>query len=108
MLFYTCVMMLELCLTVALVTAQGALPSPYREQQATELRGLTPGEIADLRAGHGMGLARPAELNGYPGPRHVLDAVAAGHMQMTPEQQSAVQRVFDRMSMAAKGMRSNT
>ena len=88
--------------TVALATAQGSLSSPYREQQATAIRGLTATEIEALRAGHGMGLARPAELNGYPGPRHVLDAVAAGHMHVTPEQRSAVQQVFDRMALAAK------
>jgi hypothetical protein len=48
-----------------------------------------------------MGLARPAELNGYPGPRHVLEAVAAGHMHVTPEQHTAVQQVFDRMAIEA-------
>ena len=29
--------------------------------------------MADLRAGRGMGLALAAELNGYPGPAHVLE-----------------------------------
>ena len=28
-------------------------------------------QVADLQAGQGMGLARAAELNGYPGPVHV-------------------------------------
>src|SRR5437899_10272550 len=46
-----------------------------------------------------MGLARAAELNGYPGPRHVLDAVGAGRLQLTPDQ---VQRVFDDMSSEAQ------
>jgi hypothetical protein len=49
-----------------------------------------------------MGLARPAELNGYPGPRHVPEAVAEGQMHVTREQHTAVQRIFDRMSMEAK------
>ena len=37
-----------------------------------------------------MGLARAVELNGYPGPRHVLDAVQADELQAIFEQ---VQRV---------------
>ena len=37
------------------------------------MRGLTPEQIAGLRAGDGMGYALPAELNGYPGPKHVLE-----------------------------------
>jgi hypothetical protein len=47
-----------------------------------------------------MGLARAAELNGYPGPRHVLDLAEA--LALTPEQQHALTDVFERMSAAAK------
>jgi hypothetical protein len=54
-------------------TVDGPTPSPYAGQQGSSVRGLTDEEIADLRTGSGMGLARPAELNSYPGPRHVLD-----------------------------------
>jgi hypothetical protein len=34
--------------------------------------GLSEQQVAYLKAGRGMGLALPAELNGYPGPAHVL------------------------------------
>src|SRR5262249_3082774 len=102
MLLSTGVVLVCLLATATLAGAQGQLLSPYREQQSTAVRGLSPGEIDDLRAGRGMGLARPAELNGYPGPRHVLDAAAAGHMPMTPEQHTAVQQIFDAMSAAAQ------
>lgn len=84
------------------VAAQQALTSPYREQQGSEIRGLSEKEIADLREGRGMGLARAAELNGYPGPRHLLDAVEAGQMHLAPEQLAAVRQLFDRMSARAK------
>ena len=47
--------------------------SPYADQQHGELRSLSAKEVEDLREGRGMGLARAAELNSYPGPRHVLD-----------------------------------
>ncbi len=53
-----------------------------------------------------MGLARAAELNGYPGPRHVLDAVGAGRLQLTPDQILQVQRLFDEMSSEAQRLGS--
>jgi hypothetical protein len=34
-------------------------------------------QIADLRAGRGMGLALATELNGYPGPMHALEMADA-------------------------------
>ena len=76
--------------------------SPYRAQQQAGARGLSSQEIDDLTAGRGMGLARAAELNGYPGPRHVLDAARNGQLALTPEQQAGVQQVFDAMEREAK------
>src|SRR5919107_1454461 len=40
------------------------------------VKSLSEQQVADLRAGRGMGLALPAELNGYPGPMHVLEHAA--------------------------------
>ena len=68
----TCLIVLSIAGPAA---AENVLTSPYREQTSTEIRGLTEQEISELREGRGMGLARAAELNGYPGPRHLLDAV---------------------------------
>ncbi|MET0342678.1 MAG: hypothetical protein ABW252_16855 [Polyangiales bacterium] len=50
-----------------------AQASPYVDQVDSPIRGLSAQEIDDLRNGRGMGLARAAELNGHPGPRHVLE-----------------------------------
>jgi hypothetical protein len=82
--------------------AQDRLTSPYRHQAETALRGLNEKEIAELKAGTGMGLARAAELNGYPGPRHVLDALAAGKLTASSEQVERLQEIFDRMTRAAE------
>lgn len=87
---------------IAQQAAEGTLTSPYREQQTSKIRGLSEKEIRELRDGLGMGLARAAELNGYPGPRHLLDAVEAGQMHLTPDQLHAVERLFDGMSAEAK------
>lgn len=46
---------------------------PYAGFAGREAAGLDAGEVADLRAGRGMGFALPAELNGYPGPMHALE-----------------------------------
>ena len=39
--------------------------------------GLSAAEAAGLLAGAGLGLAKPAELHGYPGPLHVLELADA-------------------------------
>jgi hypothetical protein len=97
--------LLLICLVLSMaapVSAEDELASPYHGQTSTELRGLTEKEVSELRQGRGMGLARAAELNGYPGPRHVLDAVRAERLQLTPDQAHRVQRIFDDMSSAAQ------
>jgi hypothetical protein len=90
----------------ARAAGQQTLLSPYREQQSSEIRGLSAEEIDDLRAGRGMGLARAAELNGYPGPRHLLDAFEAGQASLTDEQVRAVRGVFEQMSEEARQLGS--
>ena len=80
----------------------GSLHSPYLQRPQGEIRSLTPREIQDLETGAGMGMALPAELNGYPGPRHVLDADAAGRLPLTPAQRAAVSRIFAAMKSDAE------
>jgi len=76
--------------------------SPYRGQMNTEIRGLSEQEVSDLRQGRGMGRARAAELNGYPGPRHVLDAAQAGQLALTAAQARTAQQLFDGMAREAQ------
>ena len=49
--------------------------------------------------GEGMEVAMPAELNHYPGPRHVLDL--GGRLQLSGAQKKSVQDSFDRMHSEA-------
>ncbi|HVS02445.1 MAG TPA: periplasmic heavy metal sensor, partial [Thermoanaerobaculia bacterium] len=53
-----------------------------------------------LENGEGMGLARAAELNSYPGPRHVLEL--AGELALSVEQRARVEAIHDRMLAAAQ------
>ena len=59
------------------------------------IKALWPDEIANLRAGRGIGMALPAELNRYPSPMHVLENDAA--LGLSPVQRDALRRQFDTM-----------
>jgi hypothetical protein len=59
---------------------------------------LSQEEIDGLLAGEGMGYARSAELNGYPGPRHVLDMT---ELQLSSEQTASITTIFDDMKREA-------
>src|SRR5262249_52971946 len=47
--------------------------SPYAGQQSRDIKALSPQEVDDLINARGMALAKPAELNGYPGPLHAVE-----------------------------------
>jgi hypothetical protein len=81
--------------------ADGA-QSPYAGQQSRPIKALSDEEVAALRGGEGMGLAKAAELNGYPGPRHTLDLV--GELGLSEVQLRQVRAVYDRMSAAARSL----
>jgi hypothetical protein len=57
---------------------------PHAGMDTRAVKGLSAEQQADLRAGKGMSLALVAELNGYPGPKHVLDL--AGELGLSTEQ----------------------
>jgi Spy/CpxP family protein refolding chaperone len=76
------------------------VPGSYAGQQTRTATSLSDDEVAGLRAGKGLGLAKPAELNGYPGPMHALDM--AEQLALTAEQRASIQQIFDRMAARAK------
>src|SRR6266508_3990492 len=81
-----------------LIIGQTAAQSsrPYAGMQARAIKALSAEQIADLKAGRGLSLALAAELNGYPGPRHVLELVE--QLGLTDQQRADVQRLFDDMT----------
>lgn len=72
----------------------------YAGLQGRAIKALSEQQVQDLRAGKGMSLALPAELNGYPGPSHVLEL--ADPLQLTPEQKSRTQALFVQMQDEAR------
>src|SRR5882672_4198405 len=73
--------------------------APYTGLQQRPVKALSDQQLADLRAGRGMGLALSGELNGYPGPSHVLEL--ADQLQLTAEQRQRIQQLFDAMKAEA-------
>jgi hypothetical protein len=71
------------------VLAQSA--QPYSGMQSRPIKA----QVADLKAGRGMGLALAAELNGYPGPSHLVEL--SDQLGLTAEQLSSLKGMFDAM-----------
>lgn len=69
--------------------------SPYAGQQLREIKSLSAEDIAELEKGGGWGLAKAAELNGMPGPSHVLEM--KHELGLTADQEASTQRIFARM-----------
>lgn len=76
-----------------------ATESPYVGFETRSIKSLSPEQIEQYRQGQGMGLALAAELNGYPGPKHVLELER--ELGLTPEQKVSVAEIFERMRVAA-------
>src|SRR5215467_10229027 len=74
-------------------------PQPYTGLEGRSIKALSEQQIADLRAGRGMGLALAAELNGYPGPLHVLEF--ANDLDLTSQQRTKAQELFAAMKAEA-------
>lgn len=72
----------------ALSASALAQHGPYAGEQQRAIKSLSEKDIAELQAGQGMGLAKAAELNGYPGPAHVLEQAAALRLTAAQRQQS--------------------
>jgi len=69
-----------LALVASCASALAQQEQPYAGMETRAIKTLSDQQIADLRAGNGMGLALAAELNGYPGPRHAIDLADQLHL----------------------------
>ena len=79
-----------------LVTAVSAASmSPYAGQESRDIKALSAEDVQGYVSGKGMGLAKAAELNGYPGPSHVLGL--ATELALTPEQTQQTRVLFEQM-----------
>ncbi|WP_197038339.1 hypothetical protein [Billgrantia saliphila] len=73
----------------------GHAHAPYAEMQTREVKTLSEADIEELRRGGGWGLALPAELNGVPGPAHLLELQE--EIPLKAEQVETLQALHQRM-----------
>ena len=83
-----------------LATTAIAQVSPYAGQERRDIKALSPQEVTALLEGHGGGFAKAAELNGYPGPAHVIEL--ADQLTLTPEQLQRSQQLMDEHRQRAR------
>lgn len=76
--------------------------SKYTGQEDRIIKSLSSEDIKSLQTGTGDafgGMAKLAELNGYPGPRHVLDL--ANKLKLTDEQKKNITTIYNDMKKKA-------
>lgn len=73
----------------------GGAGGSYAGIGSREIAALSPERVADLLAGEGAGYALAAELNQYPGPRHVLEL--AEELRLSVDQHRRILQVRAQM-----------
>jgi len=89
----------SLIITAAMATSTAQTPSPYRGHEQRTIKALSDEEMGDLIEGRGMGLAKAAELNSYPGPLHVLQL--ADELGLSEAQRKATDALYANMRQQA-------
>lgn len=94
--------------TIAIVSLAIAWPAFAQHQQHSQYAGMEQRDIKalstqlmeELREGRGMGASLPAELNGVPGPLHVLQL--QDQLKLTVEQRAALEQIVATMKASAR------
>jgi Spy/CpxP family protein refolding chaperone len=73
--------------------------SKYIGQEKRDIKSLSKEDIKELRTGAGWGLAKAAELNGLPGPKHILEMKK--EIKLTAEQEKMVIALYNDMNKEA-------
>jgi len=73
--------------------------SGYAGQEKRSIKSLSEDDIAELRAGSGWGLAKAAELNGVPSPKHLLEM--KDQIDLSNDQVNSIEKLFVEMNTAA-------
>jgi len=78
----------------------GEKVSSYIAEQTRQIKSLSANDIKALQSGAGWGLAKPAELNGIPGPLHVLELQE--ELGLSRLQKNKIQDLWSSMNEQAK------
>lgn len=90
---------LLLAAPVSCTTAGDAYRSPYAGQEQRDIKSLSAADVRALANGEGWGLAKAAELNGVPGPAHVLEM--KNDIALSPAQVRAIEKLHAEMKRKA-------
>ena len=80
------ILLLLIVLPVSVFSSDQYYKSKYAGEEKREIKSLSAADIDELKNGKGWGLAKAAELNGVPGPVHLLEM--KNEIHLTPEQTS--------------------
>jgi Spy/CpxP family protein refolding chaperone len=84
---------------IPLIAVNVLAASPYAGEEGREIKALSAADVDAYLTGQGMGFAKAAELNGYAGPKHVLEL--ASELDLTAEQRTRTQALFASMQTKA-------
>ncbi|MBT8062165.1 MAG: hypothetical protein HKO64_00330 [Xanthomonadales bacterium] len=93
---------LYLSMLLPVIAVAGPEQSPYSGQQSRPIKALSASQVKAYLEGQGMGYAKPAELNHYPGPRHVLEL--AGQLKLSASQLRQTRETERRMKESASAL----
>jgi Spy/CpxP family protein refolding chaperone len=87
-------------LLAASASAFAQSPAPYAGEQSRVIKALSEDEVKGYLAGAGMGYAKAAELNRYPGPMHTLEL--ADRLGLSSGQRAAMESLMKRHKAEAR------
>jgi hypothetical protein len=91
--------LLAVLASICLTASAGGAQQPYAGLEARPIKALSEQQVADLKAGRGMGLALAGELNGYPGPIHLLEL--SDKVGLSDQQRTQITSLFEAMKAEA-------
>ncbi|MEL6412353.1 MAG: hypothetical protein AAFQ38_18350, partial [Pseudomonadota bacterium] len=77
----------------------GSAPSVYAGEETSQIKSLSFQDLEEIAHGGGWGLARAAELNGVPGPTHLLEL--ADEIGLADQQREDIEAIREQMQADA-------
>ena len=93
------ILVLMLIATFAFSEADHSHKSKYAGEEKREIKSLSATDIEELQNGKGWGLAKAAELNGVPGPVHLLEMKE--EIDLSAKQIRAIEDIYIKMKQEA-------
>lgn len=95
----TCLLLIVLLTSTHAIAQHKDHTSAYAGEEARAIKSLSLADIDELSKGHGWGFAKVAELNGIPGPKHVLEMEK--EIELTSVQRKSIHSIFKGMQEKA-------